>query len=99
MSERMTDERLTEINTRHDGGRCDSASCWETCELLAALKAERSRVAELEVALFDAMEWNWLDDDSPTRIWNKNVALLNRPDLIIKAQDELQAKLKEQTNG
>jgi hypothetical protein len=54
MSERMADERLEELNKRHDGGRCDSASCWETCELLAALKAERdhSRRMEYEADLF-----------------------------------------------
>lgn len=29
------------------------------------LRDARARIAELEKALREAMEWNWLDEDSP----------------------------------
>lgn len=48
--------------------KCRAVRLAETIRDLPEIKAAFERIAELEAALREAMQWNWMDDDLPERV-------------------------------
>ncbi len=45
-------------------------------DIMSRYIQQKLRIAELESALIDAMEWNWLDDNAPERYDLNNLPTL-----------------------
>lgn len=51
----------------------------EVCNPTLALEYAKERIAELEEALREAIEWNWMQDSVPTEVIEQIAAALGVP--------------------
>ena len=67
---------------------------WKNCKMPEL----RQRIAELEAALLEAMEWNWMDSDFPLNQFNSNKILCGKSNECMSDQEYAVLK-QEQSDG